>query len=127
MSGAAVLNLTMKILLAILALALAAGCATGSKARLKEQNDFLAGQNAALRQTTSGTGVTVIGAVKNSFVPWVVGLTLAQAVATADYLDSRDPKEIIITRAGESATLDAKVLLNGTDIPLENGDVIELR
>jgi hypothetical protein len=30
-------------------------------------------------------------------------------------------------RQGESATLDANVLLDGTDIPLETGDVIELR
>lgn len=113
--------------------ALLSGCTTKSTARLKEQNAFLAGQNAALRQqqqtqTASQTpGVTVVGAVQNPNVPWVAGLTLAQAIATANYLDPHAPKQIIITRAGESATLDAKVLLDGTDIPLEIGDVIELR
>jgi hypothetical protein len=60
-------------------------------------------------------------------VPWVTGLTLAQAIATANYVGANGPKQIIITRNGESAAMDAKVLLNGTDIPLEIGDVIELR
>jgi hypothetical protein len=121
----------MKIVFAILMLAVAAtGCTTKSTARLKEQNAFLAGQNAALREQQSQPqtpGITVIGAVQNQNVPWVAGLTLAQAIATANYLDPHAPKQIIITRNGESATLDAKVLLDGTDIPLEIGDVIELR
>ena len=121
----------MKIVFAILMLTVTVtGCTTKSTARLKEQNAFLAGQNAALRQQQSQPqvpGVTVVGAVQNPNVPWVAGLTLAQAIATANYLDPHAPKQIIITRAGESATLDAKVLLGGTDIPLEIGDVIELR
>jgi hypothetical protein len=131
-AGKLVLNLTMKIWFVILLLSLAAtGCTTKSKARLETQNAFLAGQNAVLQQQAQAAapvpGVTIIGAVQNPQVPWVSGLTLAQAIATANYLDSRAPKQIIITRGGESAALDAKVLLNGADIPLEIGDVIELR
>jgi hypothetical protein len=128
-----VLNLRMKILFAISLLALAvAGCTTKSTVQLERQNAFLAGQNAALRQqqqtqtALQTPGVTIVGAVQNSNVPWVAGLTLAQAIATANYLDSRAPKQIIITRGGESATLDAKVLFDGTDVPLEIGDVVEL-
>jgi len=122
----------MKSFFAILVLALAAtGCTTKSQARLREQNAFLAGQNAALRRQqateTAMSGVTVVGAVQNPQVPWVAGLTLAQAVATADYIGADEPKQIILTRQGESATLEAKVLLDGTDVPLEKGDVIELR
>ncbi len=120
----------MKFYFVILMLVLAtAGCTSRSKARMKEQNAFLAGQNAALRQqqAAQGPGVTIIGAVQNPQVPWVAGLTLAQAVATANYLNKDGPKKIIITRQGESAALDASVLFNGTDIPLEVGDVIELR
>jgi len=71
--------------------------------------------------------VRIVGPVQNPNVPWVTGLTLAQAVATANYVGANGPTQIIITRQGESATLDAKVLLNGTDIPLEVGDVVELR
>jgi hypothetical protein len=120
----------MKILFAILMLAAAAtGCTTDSKARLKEQNAFLAGQNAALReqQQLQTPSVTIVGPVQNPQVPWVAGLTLVQAIATANYLDAREPKQIIITHDGESATLDANILLNGAAVPLEAGDVIELR
>ena len=57
----------------------------------------------------------------------MAGLTLAQAIATANYLDSHEPKTIIITRQGESAQLDANILLNGVAVPLEPGDMVELR
>jgi hypothetical protein len=121
----------MKKNFTILVLAMAVnGCTTKSTMQLERQNAFLAGQNAALQQMqppSQTPGVTVVGAVQNPNVPWVAGLTLAQAVATANYVGTQEPKEIIITRSGESATLDAKVLLNGTDVPLEIGDVIELR
>lgn len=123
----------MKILLATLLLALAAtGCTTHSQTRLKEQNAFLAGQNTVLMQQQAQTaaqspGVTIVGAVQHPQVPWVTGLTLAQAIATANYVGADAPKQIVITRHGESAAMDAKVLLNGTDVPLEIGDVIELR
>ena len=115
--------------LSISAAALLAGCTTKSTAQAKAQQAFLAGQNAELRQQQAAqfSGVTVVGPVQNPQVPWVAGLTLAQAVATANYLDSHEPKIIIITRQGESAQLDAKVLLNGVAVPLEPGDVIELR
>jgi hypothetical protein len=122
----------MKNVSAILMLALAAtGCTTKSTARLKEQNAFLAGQNLALQQQAQAaaqmSGVRIVGAVQNPNVPWVTGLTLAQAVATANYIGADAPTQIIIIRQGESATLDAKVLLDGTDVPLEVGDVVELR
>jgi len=120
----------MKLFAVILLFILAvSGCTTRSNARAQVQAAFLAGQNAALRQEQAAqfSGVTISGPVQNQQVPWVDGLTLAQAIATANYLDSRAPKQIIITRNGESATLDPKVLLNGTDIPLEPGDLIELQ
>ena len=107
----------------------AAGCTTKSSARLKEQNAYLAGQNAVLQQQAASlsSSVTIVGAVQNPQVSWVAGLTLAQAIATANYVGATEPTQIIITRQGESAALDAKVLLDGTVIPLEIGDVIELR
>lgn len=97
--------------------------------RSGEQTAFLAGQNEVLQQQQAQQfpTVTVVGPVQNSKVPWVAGLTLAQAVATASYLDSHAPKTIIITRQGESATLNGDVLLNGAVVPLEPADVIELR
>jgi uncharacterized protein YceK len=119
----------MKQFFVILVLALCvSGCTTKAKSRAAAQNAYLAGQNAALQQQLAAqfNGVTVLGAVQRSQVPWVVGLTLAQAVATANYTGEVAPKHIIITRQGESAALDANVLLSGTDIPVEAGDVIEL-
>ncbi len=109
---------------------LVGGCTTTSQARLQARDAYLAGQNQVLRQqqlALQAPSVKIVGPVQNPQVPWVAGLTLAQAIATANYIDSHDPKEIVITRDGESATLDAKVLFNGTVVPLEAGDVVELR
>jgi uncharacterized membrane-anchored protein len=106
------------------------GCVSKSKAQAQAQEAYLAGQNAALRQQEAQVqppGVTVIGPVQNSDVPWVEGLTLAQAIATANYLGQHDPKEIILTRQGESAKVAPKMLLNGADVPLEPGDTITIR
>ncbi len=120
----------MKIFFAISILALAtAGCITKSTAQKQAQQAYLEGRNSVLKQQQAAQtpGITIIGPVQKPNVPWVAGLTLAQAIATANYLDSKAPKQIIITRGGESATLDPKDLLNGTSIPLESGDVVELR
>jgi hypothetical protein len=65
--------------------------------------------------------------VQHPQVPWVTGMTLAQAISTANYVGQDPPKQIILTRNGQSAAMDANVLLNGSDVPLEIGDVIELR
>ena len=121
----------MKFFVAILLVASAvSGCTTKSQARAQAQAAYLAGENAALRQQQQqeqAPSVTIVGPVQNPQVPWVEGLTLAQAIATADYLDSKAPKEIIITREGENASVDPKVLLRGVAVPLEAGDVITLR
>jgi len=107
------------------------GCVSKAKAQARAQQAYLAGQNAALRRQQAeaeaqAPGVTVVGPVQYPDVPWVEGLTLAQAVATANYLGQHDPKEIIITRQGESAKLAPKMLLNGADVPLEPGDIITI-
>ncbi|HEV2693833.1 MAG TPA: hypothetical protein VG347_13150 [Verrucomicrobiae bacterium] len=120
----------MRYSFAILIIALAvAGCTSKSTSRSQAQIAYLAGQNMVLQQQLAAQfhGVTVIGAVQNPQVPWVAGLTLAQAVATANYTGRDEPKQIIITHQGESATLEAKVLFSGVDIPVEAGDTIELR
>lgn len=105
------------------------GCAGRSDKQVRMQMAELARENAALKRQVAalGKGVTVIGPVQNSFVPWVAGLTLTQAIATADYLDPKAPKTITITRGGESANLDATILLNGTSVPLEPGDVVDIQ
>ncbi len=120
----------MRFFVIILFLALVvSGCSTQKKMEGQQQTSFLAGENAELRreQGEQFQTVTVMGDVQNSTVPYVEGLTLAQAIATANYLDPKAPKKILITRNGETAELDTKVLFSGATIPLEPGDVIELR
>ena len=119
----------MKSWSVILLLALAAaGCTTSKTAQLRAQDAYFAGQNAALLQSAAKfNGVTIIGMVQNPQVDWVEGMTLAQAIAAANFIGHADPRHIIITHQGEKAVLDANVLFNGADIPVEPGDIVELR
>ncbi|HEY1662099.1 MAG TPA: hypothetical protein VGI03_06745 [Verrucomicrobiae bacterium] len=113
------------VFILILALA-AAGCASNAaKSQLQQRQAYLAGQNAVLQQQQNPS-VTVLGDVQNNRVPWVPGLTLSQAIASANYLGNDAPKQITITRDGEKAVLGPEVLLQGKVVPLEIGDVIEL-
>jgi hypothetical protein len=125
-----VFNWQMKFCFLILILALAVGgCRTQTDSKAESRAAFLAGQEAARRQREDAQmpGVTVVGPVQTPRVPWVAGLTLAQAIATANYLDPREPGAILITRQGETAKLDPKVLVTGALVPLEPGDVIEIQ
>jgi hypothetical protein len=120
----------MKTLIALLLLSLAAtGCVTESKARADARAAYVAGQRDAYAAiaATQRTGIKVIGPVQYFDVPWVEGMTLAQAIATATYTAPGNPKEILLLRRGESATIDPRDLLNGRDVPLEPGDTITLR
>ena len=113
----------------LLSAGLFCGCVSKSKAEVQTRAAYLAGQNDALRQQQAEAqppGVTVVGSVQNSDVPWVEGLTLTQAIATANYLGPHDPKEIILTRQGESAKIAPKMLLMSRDVPLEPGDIITI-
>ena len=120
----------MQLFAVILVLMLAVtGCTTRSQAQAEAERAFVAGQRAAMQRELAeqSRSVTVIGPVQNSLVPWVDGLTLAQAVATAKYQEPNAPRKIIITRRGQQASLDANVLLRGVKVPLEPGDVVEIR
>lgn len=117
----------MKFLVILFLALAAAGCVSKSKLAAQQRAAFYAGQKAALQEQPQFSTVTVIGPVENSRVPWVSGLTLAQAIATANYLDPHAPEKIIITRNGEKATVSPSALFHGAKIPLEPGDVIELQ
>ena len=105
------------------------GCVSRSQARAQVQAAYLAGQNDALAKMAAGqhSSVYIVGPVQNSEVPWVDGLTLAQAIATANYTSIHSPKGITITRQGEQASINPKDLLNGHVVPLEPGDIITIR
>ncbi|MEJ0089688.1 MAG: hypothetical protein WDM80_08095 [Limisphaerales bacterium] len=119
----------MKTLIALLLLlAVASGCITKSKARADARAAYVAGQRDAFASIAAAqnTNIKVNGPVQNPNVPWVEGMTLAQAIATANYTGRGQPEEIILLRRGESATIAPRDLLNGHDIPLEPGDAITL-
>ncbi len=119
----------MRALIALLLLSLAvSGCVTAAKDKADARAAYLAGQKDAFATiaATQRTSIKVIGPVQTPEVPWVEGLTLAQAIATANYTASGNPKEIVLMRRGESATIDPKDLLRGHDVPLEPGDTIML-
>ena len=105
------------------------GCVTKSQANAQVQAAYLAGQRDALAKMAADQhpSVYIVGSVQNSEVPWVEGLTLAQAIATANYTSRHNPKEITITRQGEQASINPKDLLNGHVVPLEPGDTITIR
>jgi hypothetical protein len=104
------------------------GCVSKTSAQAEARAAYAAGQRDAFAAIAASqrTGIRVIGPVQNSEVPWVEGLTLTQAIATANYTAEDHPKEIILLRRGESATVNPKDLLNGHDVPLEPGDTITL-
>ncbi|MEI9863179.1 MAG: hypothetical protein WDN00_01190 [Limisphaerales bacterium] len=114
--------------LVILTLMPLCGCVTKSKARADARAAYVAGQRDAYASiaVAQDTNIKVNGPVQNSNVPWVEGMTLAQAIATANYTGRGRPEEIILLRRGESATIDPRDLLNGHDVPLEPGDAITL-
>lgn len=102
-----------------------AGCVSRKTAQSQAQASFLAGQQQAGQQMPV---VFVRGEVRKNFVPWHEGLTLAEAVAAADYHGVRDPKTIVMTRQGASVTVNVRQLLQGRDnLELQPGDVLELR
>jgi hypothetical protein len=105
------------------------GCTTKSKARAEARAAFAAGQQQAMMhmQQNQTPNVTVHGAVRNPLIPWTEGLTVAKAVVAADYFGRKDPAEIIVVRRGQAFRVDPKLLLQGTDPPLEAGDIMEIR
>jgi hypothetical protein len=72
--------------------------------------------------------VLVRGEVKKPLVPWTENLTLARAIVAAEYTGFFDPREIRLLRKGETLKVNPRRLLRGADdVPLEPGDIVELR
>lgn len=118
----------MKIVLGVLALAVAAtGCVTKSQEAAQVRAAYIAGQQAAYQSVgATMANVVVLGEVQKHEVPWVEGLTLSQALATAVYTGANDPTDIVLKRNSVETQVDPKQLLNGQDVPLQPGDVISI-
>ena len=121
----------MKTILFILltAILVTPGCAGKSKAKLREQQAFLRGQQQAIaaQQEAQQPAVWFRGLIRHPRVAWTENLTLAQALVAADYTGTLDPTSIKIIRQGQTYRIDPKRLLRGLeDPPLEPGDLVEI-
>src|SRR5436190_18092737 len=111
----------MKALVSLFLIALFCGCVSKSKSQVQAYQAYIAGQRDASARTQNPT-VTVIGDVKNHSVRWVDGLTLAQGLLSAEYQGAWDPRQISVTRAGETYKIKMKAFLAGAEQPpLEPG------
>jgi protein involved in polysaccharide export with SLBB domain len=122
-------NLLYRCCSVVFVLLFVAGCTTKAKAKAHAQAAFAAGQQQAmaLMNQPRGTHVTVIGQVRTPMLPWSEDLTLAKAIIAAGYYGAADPKEIFIVRNGKASRVDPKQLLNGEDVPLQAGDVVQIK
>lgn len=120
----------MKFGLGILLLSVVAvaGCTSRSKAQARTQAAYAAGQQQAMTrmQDAQRTSIRVLGNVRNPEILWTDGLTLAQVIVAAEWLDRQDPRQIVVVRQRERFPVDPSALLRGQDIPLEPGDTVEL-
>jgi len=110
-----------------LSLPLVGGCVSKSKARLREREAFLKGQQEILtaQQQAQQPMVLFRGLIRQPRVPWSEGLTLTQGILAADYNGSGNPGSIRIIRQGRVYPIDMKLLLRGQDDPLlEIGDIV---
>lgn len=115
------------VFVAIFGLSSLAGCVTKATADAEARKAFVAGEKAAYQNIQSATtSITVLGEVQKHQIPWIDGLTLAQALGTAHYTGAHDPTTIILKRNSVQTQIDPKKLLNGQDIPLRPGDVISI-
>ena len=120
--------LLCNLVLALLLAPWLCGCVTKAQADARAREAFLAGQRSAYASLGGeGQVVMVVGAVKSPNVPWVAGLTLAQAIATAEYTGRHNPKTITITRQGETISVSPQDLLKGHVVLLQPGDQVEIR
>lgn len=113
----------------LLAAVLLSGCVSRSKAKLDAQRAYLeARQQLLAEQLEQQPAVWFRGDIRNARVPWVEGLSLSQALLTAQYTWHWDPRFITVTRDGEVYSVNPRRLLRGEEDPLlEAGDVIEVR
>jgi hypothetical protein len=107
-----------------------AGCASRPTVKQQREQAFEEGRQKALQEQTKDQAPVVLfrGDVRNTRVPWREGLTLAEALVTAQYTWTWDPRLVTVTRQGETHSINPKRLMRGQDNPeLEPGDLVEVR
>jgi hypothetical protein len=105
-----------------------AGCVSKSRADAQAKAAFIAGQQQAMVELLQRqNAIKVIGPVKCPVIPWDPEMTLAKALVAAEYNGSTDPVEIILVRGGLATRFDVKELLAGHDVPVQAGDIVQIR
>jgi hypothetical protein len=106
------------------------GCVSKSKARADAVSAYQQGLFDAQRQsqqTNQAAVVLVRGDVRKPVIQWNNKLTLSRALVMAEYRGLATPRDIIVTRKGESYHIRPKQLLSGADDPMLNpGDIVEV-
>ena len=111
----------------LMASLLATGCTSKSKAQANAAKAFRAGQaQATMAAEAKQNGISFSGQVLNPIVPWTEGLTLAHAIVAAGWNGLKDPRLVIVTRAGERVELTPNESVAAAELPLEPGDAVEL-
>ncbi len=122
-------SIFMRTLFLFLMLITLSGCVSKSEANLKAREAFVAGQQqamAAAQKAIPPNTVAVHGNVKNESIPWTEDLTVGKAILAADYQGLVDPRRIVLIRDSQSTDINPRDLLQGQDMPVQAGDVIEL-
>jgi hypothetical protein len=106
-----------------------AGCTTKANARLEAQRAYIAGQQQAMArmQQPREPIVRIDGPVRNPTLPWAEDLTLTKAIIAAEYVPAGTPTSIVVVRNGQGTQIEPNVLLQGKDIPLLPGDIVQIR
>jgi hypothetical protein len=113
---------------AVLLAVVVTGCVTKSAAKAQAQQAYVAGQRQALEHALqSKNSVTILGPVRNQQVPWTEGLTLIKALVAAEFYSKNNPTEILVVRQGRAIPVDVNQLLAGQDVPLQAGDLVNVR
>jgi len=104
------------------------GCVTKAEANARVRAAYLAGQQSAFASMAGeGKSVTIVGPVEYSKVPWVDGLSLAQAIVTANYTGRHNPRSITIVREGQEISVSPSDLARVHAILLQPGDRVKLQ
>lgn len=104
------------------------GCASNKHEQTLAQTQFVAGQEEAFAQLQlSGIYVVrVVGPFKRTVLLWHKGMTLAETILEAGYLEEVAPTQFLIQRGPTALTVTPDSLLRGKDVPVEAGDVIRV-
>jgi hypothetical protein len=118
-------------LLLVVLIASLAGCVSKQTARENVMRAYEAGRQNAIQQqatTPAGPVVSFVGNVRNRVVPWHDTITLSEAIVAAGYSGRLNPKAITVHRDGQAQAISVRMLMSGfQDLPLEPGDVVEIR